>query len=61
MEDLLIEIKKYWEHVHSIRKNNDLIQFSLMKSNNEIEWFPIYMAPEEVEKLCHRYVKLGWI
>ncbi len=59
LPDLEILVKNIWPQSDKWRIYLGKVEFSLPKSNNEREWFPLYMSPESVEKFVKNWVRMG--
>lgn len=52
-------VKKIWMHSDNWRLEKGKIEFSILKSNGEREWFPLYQSPENVEKFVKAWYRSG--
>lgn len=59
LPDLEKLVKEIWPQSDKWRLNEGKIEFSLRKSHNEREWFPLYRAPEKVEKFVKTWHSMG--
>lgn len=59
LPDLSEEIKKIWHQSDNWRLFKGKIEFSITTSNDEIEWFPLYRAPEKVQEFVRSWVRSG--
>lgn len=54
---LLDEVRELWPACDGIRNNNGTIEFALKTTRNELEWFPYYQAPIQVERYIDALTK----
>ena len=61
MQDIndLKELCKSWNSPCDWRVNCGMPEFGLKCSGGMIEWFPYYRAPERIEKLVVKWMRLG--
>lgn len=56
LNDLENQIKKIWPSSDKWRKTAQGIEFSLKGEKNELVWFPLYQAPQRVEKFVRSWM-----
>ena len=56
LSDLHAMLRKTWKHFHSLRIIDGQIHWSIKISHGNLEWFPMYQAPERIELIVNKYI-----
>lgn len=59
LPNLDILVKEIWPHSDKWRLEKARIEFSILKSDGQREWFHVSQSPEHVEKFVRAWYKSG--